>query len=130
MSVRPRRGFASFDTASRPWKHPLRVRRAQVVAHARREVEKFFRRLDADRVPSFVVLARATMTIAVESGTNTASPYIGAAALEVAAQDVARHGDARTLARLLEELRGASRRRGRRLEGDRCCGDEDEELHG
>ena len=80
-------------------------------------------------MPAFVVLARRAVAVPVEAGTNTTAAHVGAAALEVAAQDVARHGDARALARLLEELRGASRRRGRRLKGDGCCGDEDEELH-
>ena len=120
MSVRPRRGFASFDTASRPWKHPLRVRRAQVVAHRRAKLEKVRGSLDADRVPAFVVLPRAAVAVPIEAGTNTAAAHVGAAALEVASEDVARHGDARALARLLEELRGASRRRRRRLKGD-CC---------
>jgi len=108
----------------------MRVRRAEVVAHARREVEEFFSGLNTHGVPSFVVLAGRAVAVAVEPRTNTTAAHVGAAALEVAAEDVARHGDARTLARLLEELRGASRRRGRRPKGDGCRGDENEELHG
>ena len=65
-------------------KHPLRIGSTEVVAHARREFEELFSRLDADRVPAFVVLPRRAVAVPIEAGTNTAAAHVGAATLEVA----------------------------------------------
>ena len=79
-----RRAEAPLVAGHHAGEHPLRVRRAEVVAHRSAEFEELFCRLDADRVPSFVILARATMTVSVEARADAGSAHVGAAAFEVA----------------------------------------------